>query len=255
VTSGKVPILAPEGFTEHAISENVIAGNAMSRRAIYIYGAILPRNAQGGVNGGLGQTISLGTAGLIEPTRELKKTGEEVTIDGVRMVFQLTPGTEAPAEMKTYFPQFRAMWMAENATNTLHNILTLRGAQVSDALKWAHFLNETIELYGDGTDVKFQSHHWPMWGNAKIIDYLKKQRDMYKYIQDQSVNLMNKGYTGIEISNMVNLPPELDTPGYNRGSRRRLPLENFPPCPCASCLIADGWVLGTIDAILFNQGH
>jgi alkyl sulfatase BDS1-like metallo-beta-lactamase superfamily hydrolase len=217
VKSGKVQILAPEHFTEHAVSENVIAGNVMSRRAIYMYGALLPRNAQGGVNGGLGQTTSTGTATLIEPSREIKKTGEEVTIDGVTMVFQMTPGTEAPAEMNTYFPQFRAMWMAENSTNTMHNILTLRGAQVRDALKWANYLNETIDLYGNGVDVKFQSHHWPMWGNAKIIDYWKKHRDMYKYIHDQSVNLMNKGYTGVEISNMVKLPPELDKQWYNRG--------------------------------------
>ncbi len=217
VRSGKVQILAPEHFTEHAVSENVIAGNVMSRRAIYMYGAMLPRNAQGGVNGGLGMTTSTGTAGLIEPSREIKKTGEEVTFDGVRMAFQMTPGTEAPAEMNTYFPQFRAMWMAENTTATLHNILTLRGAQVRDALKWASHINETIDLYGEDVDVKFQSHHWPIWGNAKIIDYWKKQRDMYKYIHDQSVNLMNKGYTGIEISNMIKLPPELDKAWYNRG--------------------------------------
>jgi alkyl sulfatase BDS1-like metallo-beta-lactamase superfamily hydrolase len=217
VRAGKVQIISPEHFSEHAISENVIAGNAMSRRAIYMYGALLPRNAQGGVNGGLGQTTSTGTAGLILPSRQIKTTGEEVTIDGVRMVFQMTPGTEAPAEMNTYFPQFRAMWMAENTTNTLHNILTLRGAQVRDALKWASFLNETIDLYGEGTDVKFQAHHWPMWGNTNIIDYWKKQRDLYKYLHDQTVNLMNKGYTGIEISNMVKLPSELDKAWYNRG--------------------------------------
>lgn len=217
VKAGKVQILAPEHFTEHAISENVIAGNVMSRRAIYMYGALLPRNAQGGVNGGLGQTASAGTAGLIVPTREIKGAGETVTIDGVKMVFQMTPGTEAPAEMNTYFPQFRAMWMAENATDTMHNILTLRGAQVRDPLIWAHYLNQTIDLFGTDIDVKFQSHHWPMWGNAKIIEYLKKQRDLYKYINDQSVNLMNKGYTGVEISNMIKLPPELDKPWYNRG--------------------------------------
>ena len=217
VRSGKVQILAPEHFTEHAVSENVIAGNAMSRRAIYMYGALLPRNERGGVNGGLGQTTSTGTATLIEPSRVITKTGEEVTIDGVRMVFQMTPGTEAPAEMNTYFPQFRAMWMAENSTATLHNILTLRGAQVRDSLKWANYLNETIDLYGAGTDVKFQSHHWPVWNNDKVIEYWKKQRDMYKYIHDQSVNLMNKGYTGIEISNMVKLPPELDKIWSNRG--------------------------------------
>lgn len=217
VKAGKVPVIAPEHFTEHAISENVIAGNVMSRRAIYMYGAMLPRNAQGGVNGGLGQTTSTGTAGLILPSRFIKRTGEKLTIDGVEMVFQMTPGTEAPAEMNTYFPKFKAMWMAENSTNTLHNVLTLRGAQVRDPLKWAAYLDETINLYGKGTEVKFQSHHWPMWGNARVIDYWKKHRDLYKYIHDQAVNLMNKGYTGIEISNMVKLPPELDKQWYNRG--------------------------------------
>lgn len=217
VKAGKVQVLAPEHFAEHAISENVIAGNAMGRRAIYMYGALLPRNAQGSVNGGLGQTTSTGAAGLILPTREIKETGETVTIDGVTMVFQMTPGTEAPAEMNTWFPQFNAMWMAENTTNTLHNVLTLRGAQVRDPLKWASFLNETIDLYGPSVEVKFQAHHWPQWGNEKIVDYWKKQRDLYKYQHDQAVNLMNKGYTGIEISNMVKLPPELDKQFYNRG--------------------------------------
>jgi alkyl sulfatase BDS1-like metallo-beta-lactamase superfamily hydrolase len=147
---------------------------------------------------------------LIEPTDTIKKTGQELTIDGVKMVFQMTPGTEAPAEMNTFFPQFKAMWMAENTVNTMHNLLTLRGAQVRDALKWASFLNETIELYGKNTEFKFQAHHWPMWGNAKIVDYWKKTRDIYKYLHDQSVNLMNKGYTGAEIAEMIKLPPELD---------------------------------------------
>jgi alkyl sulfatase BDS1-like metallo-beta-lactamase superfamily hydrolase len=217
VKSGKVKIIAPEHFLEHAVSENVIAGNVMSRRAIYMYGAMLPKSATGGVNGGLGQTTSTGTATLIPPSHYVKKTGEEMTVDGVKMVFQMTPGTEAPAEMNTYFPQFKSMWMAENCTGTMHNILTLRGAQVRDALKWASFLNETIELYGKGIESKFQSHHWPMWDNAKIVDYMKKQRDMYKYIHDQSVNLMNKGYTGAEIAEMIKLPPELDQQWYNRG--------------------------------------
>jgi alkyl sulfatase BDS1-like metallo-beta-lactamase superfamily hydrolase len=217
VKAKKVQIIAPEHFSEHAISENVIAGNAMSRRAIYMYGALLPRGAQGSVNSGLGQTNSVGTAGLILPTRLIKRTGEKVTIDGVEMEFQMTPGTEAPAEMNTYFPKLRAMWMAENSTNTMHNILTLRGAQVRDPLKWAAYLNETINRYGDKTDVKFQSHHWPVWEKTKVVDYWKKQRDLYKYIHDQSVNLLNKGYTGVEISNMVQLPPELDTYWPNRG--------------------------------------
>ncbi|WP_373973830.1 MBL fold metallo-hydrolase [Chitinibacter sp. SCUT-21] len=215
--AGKVKIFAPEGFTEHAVSENVIAGNVMSRRAIYMYGAMLPRNAQGGVNGGLGQTTSTGSAGLLLPTQFIKKTGEEVVIDGVKMVFQVTPGTEAPAEMNTYFPQFKGLWMAENTTNTMHNILTLRGAQVRDALKWSSYLNETINTWGDKVEVKFQSHHWPRWGNSNIVDYFKKQRDLYKYTHDQSVRLMNQGYTGEEISEMIQLPPELNNFWPNRG--------------------------------------
>ncbi|MBG0796389.1 MBL fold metallo-hydrolase [Methylocystis sp. L43] len=217
VKAGKIQVLAPEHFAEHAVSENVIAGNAMSRRAIFMYGAMLPRGERGSVGAGLGQTTSTGVISLILPTREIKKTGETVMIDGVRMVFQMTPGTEAPAEMNTYFPQFRAMWMAENATNTMHNILTLRGAQVRDALKWARYLDETIDLFADKTDVKFQSHHWPLWGREKIVDYLKKQRDLYKYIHDQSVNLLNKGYTGVELSNIIQLPPELDKTWADRG--------------------------------------
>ena len=217
VKSGKVKVIAPEGFTEHAVSENVIAGNVMGRRAIYMYGALLPRSPVGGVNGGLGQTTSTGYSGLIVPNTFVQKTGQEITVDGVKMVFQMTPGTEAPAEMNTYFPAFRAMWMAENSTNTMHNILTLRGAQVRDALKWSSYLDETIRLYGAGTDVKFQSHHWPQWGSAKIVEYWKKQRDLYKYTHDQSVNLMNKGYTGEEISEMIKLPPELDQFWPNRG--------------------------------------
>ncbi len=215
--AGKVQVIAPEHFTEHAVSENVIAGNAMGRRAIYMYGALLPRNARGGVNGGLGMTTSTGLAGLILPTHEVKETGEELTIDGIEMVFQMTPGTEAPAEMNTWFPAYKALWMAENATNTMHNILTLRGAQVRDALKWSSFLNETIETWGDEAEVKFQSHHWPVWGKEKIVPYLKKQRDIYKFTHDQSVRLMNLGYNGEEISEMIQLPTELENNWATRG--------------------------------------
>ena len=160
VKAGKVKIIASHGFTEHAVSENVIAGNAMGRRAIFMYGALLPRNEFGGVNGGLGQTTSTGIATLIEPTDIIEKTGDEMTVDGVKMVFQYTPGTEAPTEMNTWFPDKKALWMAENSTNTMHNILTLRGAQVRDALKWSGYLQETIEMWGGDVKVKFQSHHW-----------------------------------------------------------------------------------------------
>jgi alkyl sulfatase BDS1-like metallo-beta-lactamase superfamily hydrolase len=217
VKSGKVKILAPEDFTEHAVAENVIAGNAMARRATYMYGALLPKNATGGVNGGLGQTTSTGDAGLIPPTDIIKKTGEKRTIDGVEMVFQMTPGTEAPAEMNVFFPKLKAMWMAENATHTFHNVLTLRGAVVRDPLIWAKFMNETIDTYGPQIEAEFASHHWPMWGNARILEFLGKQRDLYKYVHDQSVNLLNKGYTGTEIAEMIKLPPELDKAWFNRG--------------------------------------
>jgi alkyl sulfatase BDS1-like metallo-beta-lactamase superfamily hydrolase len=217
VKAGKVAVLAPNEFLEHAISENVIAGNAMSRRAVYMYGTLLPRGPQGGVNAGLGQTTSQGEVTLIAPTVNVRKTGEEHTIDGVRMVFQMTPGTEAPAEMNTWFPQRKALWMAENITGTMHNILTLRGAQVRDALKWSGFLTETIDLYGKDAEVVFQSHHWPRWGNAEVVDKLKKHRDAYKYLHDQSVNLMNKGYVGEEIAEMVKFPPELDRNWSTRG--------------------------------------
>ncbi|EKO3380617.1 MBL fold metallo-hydrolase [Vibrio fluvialis] len=217
VKAGKVKIIASHGFTEHAVSENVIAGNAMGRRAIFMYGALLPRNEFGGVNGGLGQTTSTGIATLIEPTDIIDKTGDEMTVDGVRMVFQYTPGTEAPTEMNTWFPDKKALWMAENSTNTMHNILTLRGAQVRDALKWSGYLQETIEMWGGDVKVKFQSHHWPMWGNADIVEYFKKQRDIYKYTHDQTVRLMNQGYTGEEISEIIKLPKTLENNWSTRG--------------------------------------
>lgn len=217
VKAGKVKIYAPENFTEESVSENVIAGNAMGRRAIYMYGALLPRNAQGGVNGGLGQTVSTGNPGLIVPTNIISKTGTAVTIDGVKVVFQMTPGTEAPAEMNTFFPDFKSVWMAENATHTLHNVLTLRGAKVRDPEIWAHYLGETVNMWGASIESVFASHHWPMWGNERIVDFLNKQRALYKYINDQSIRLMNEGYTGVELSNMIKLPPELDKEWFNRG--------------------------------------
>lgn len=217
VDSGKVKVIAPQAFVEDAVSENVIAGNAMGRRAVYMYGALLPRNAEGGVNGGLGMTVSTGLPTLVIPTDIITTTGQKMTIDGVDLEFQMTPGTEAPTEMNTFFPQFKAMWMAENTTNTMHNLLTLRGAQVRDARIWAKFLDDTINTYGPNTEVKFQSHHWPMWGHDKIIDYWKKQRDMYKYIHDQSVRLMNNGLVGSEIAEEIQMPPELGNFWPDRG--------------------------------------
>lgn len=217
VDSGKVKVIAPVNFVEDVVDENVLAGNAMSRRAVYMYGALLPRDPQGSVNAGLGQTVSTGKPTLVIPTDIIGTTGTKLTVDGVEMVFQMTPGTEAPTEMNTFFPQFKAMWMAENTTNTMHNLLTLRGAQVRNPLTWAAFIDETIRLYGPQIEVKFQSHHWPMWGNAKIIDYFKRQRDLYKYTHDQSVRLMNQGYIGSEIAEEITLPPELNDFWPDRG--------------------------------------
>ncbi|HEA67420.1 MAG TPA: MBL fold metallo-hydrolase [Desulfobacterales bacterium] len=214
--AGKVKILAPEGFLEHAVSENVIAGNAMSRRAHYMYGAFLKKGPKGQVDAGLGKGTSMGSVGLIAPTEIISKTGQEMTIDGVKIIFQVTPGTEAPAEMNIYFPQFKALCMAENVTHTLHNLYTLRGAQVRDAKAWAYYINEAKELFGDKAEVEFASHHWPVWGKEKINDLLKKQRDLYKYLHDQTLRLANNGFTLIEIAGMIELPESLGSMFANR---------------------------------------
>jgi len=210
VASGKVHIYAPEGFLEEAVSENVFAGNAMSRRAIYMYGALLPRGPYGQVDGGLGKTTSIGTVTLIPPTDIITTTGETKTIDGVQVIFQMAPGTEAPSEMLFYFPQFKALCTAEDATHTLHNLLTLRGAQVRNATNWWKALNTSINMFGDRTEVVFASHHWPTWGNAQVVDFLEKQRDLYKYINDQCLRLLNEGYNMTEIAEQMKLPKSLD---------------------------------------------
>jgi len=213
----QVPIIAPAGFLEHAIAENMYAGTAMARRAGYMYGATLPRSPRGGVGAGLGQTTSTGTPTLIPPTVHIDHTGQELTVDGVRMEFQSTPGTEAPAEMNFLFPDRRALCMAENATHTLHNLLTLRGALVRDPHAWARYLTETIELFGDRCDVAFASHHWPTWGADRIGTFLSLQRDLYAYLHDQTLRLLNKGYTGSEIAELIELPPALQNVWHTHG--------------------------------------
>ena len=209
VKAGKVKIYAPEGFMEEAISENIFAGNAMSRRAQYMYGALLPKGPQGQVDAGLGKTVSLGTITLIPPTDLIGKTGETRTIDGVRIEFQMAPGSEAPAEMLMYFPQWRALCAAEDATHNLHNLYTIRGAQVRDANQWWRALDETIDRYGNRTDVIFAQHHWPKWGQQNITGFLSRQRDAYKFIHDQTLRLANQGYTMTEVGERVKLPPSL----------------------------------------------
>jgi alkyl sulfatase BDS1-like metallo-beta-lactamase superfamily hydrolase len=212
-----VPIIAPEHFLEHAVSENVYAGVAMIRRGYY-YGALrMPRGAVGTVGMGLGPGTSRGTAGLIAPTVEVKRTGQEEVLDGVLVVFQLTPGTEAPAEMNFWLPDRRALCMAENATHNLHNLLTLRGAQVRDARIWSRYLAEAIAMFGRQSDVAFSSHHWPTWGTGEIVSYLAQQRDLYAYLHDQTLRLANQGYTGGEIAEMIEMPPELDRAWHTHG--------------------------------------
>lgn len=217
VAAGDVDVIAPAQFMEHAVSENVYAGTAMQRRAKYMYGLPLPRGAKGLVDNGLGKYPSIGMASLIAPTIEITETGQNLTIDGVRMEFQYTTNTEAPVEMNIWFPDHKALFMAENCVGTLHNILTLRGAQVRDPLSWAQFLDESRRLYGDQAEVVFTAHNWPRFGNDKVIELLENQRDMYKYINDQTLNLMNKGYTMDEISNMIVLPESLQEYWYTHG--------------------------------------
>ncbi|QLY34380.1 MBL fold metallo-hydrolase [Nocardia huaxiensis] len=217
VESGRVPVLAPVGFLEHAVSENIYAGTAMARRAAYMYGAALPRGEKGQIGAGLGQTTSTGTVTLIDPTIDITATGQQEVIDGVRMVFQMTPGTEAPSEMNFYFPDRRILCMAENAVHTLHNVLTLRGALVRDPHVWSKYLTESINLYARQSDVVFSSHHWPIWGTDKIVEYLSLQRDLYGYLNDQSLRLLNQGYVGSEIAEMMQVPPAIQQAWFTHG--------------------------------------
>ena len=218
VTAGKVQIIAPAGFLEAAVSENVLAGTVMLRRATYMYGALLPRDDKGHVDTGLGKGLpALASVGLIGPTIEIETTGTQLTIDGVRMIFQITPGTEAPAEMNIFFPEQRALCMAENCTANQHNLYTLRGAQVRDALGWSKYINESIELFGETTDVLFASHHWPRWGRGEALDYMASQRDAYRYVHDQTLRLANHGLTMNEIAEELTLPDSLGNEFFNRG--------------------------------------
>ena len=212
-----VPILAPEGFLHHAVAENVYAGTAMMRRGTYHAGYSLPRDPAGLIGTGLGQTNSTGAVTLLAPTVDITRTGQAETIDGVRIVFQITPNTEAPAEMNFLFPDRRALCMAENATHNLHNIVTLRGAVVRDARMWARYLNEAVVLFSDDADVAFASHHWPTWGKDEIVTFLTQQRDLYAYLHDQTLRLANQGYTGTEIAEMMKLPPALEASWHARG--------------------------------------
>jgi alkyl sulfatase BDS1-like metallo-beta-lactamase superfamily hydrolase len=217
VDAGRCVILAPAGFMEHAVAENIYAGPAMTRRAGYMYGAALERGPRGQVGAGLGQTTSTGTFSLIAPTDSITETGQTRVVDGIAMEFQLTPGTEAPAEMNILFPDHAALCMAENTTHVLHNILTIRGALVRDARVWSRYITEAIDRYGERIAVVFASHHWPTWGRERAIEYLELQRDLYAYLHDQTLRLLNQGLTGSEIAEAMQLPPALEHAWHARG--------------------------------------
>ncbi len=212
-----VPIVAPEHFLEHAVSENVYAGGAMLRRGMFHTGIVLPVGATGTVGAGLGPSTSNGTVGLLAPTLDITHTGQEETLDGVRIMFQVTPGTEAPSEMNFYFPDRRALCLAENATHNLHNLLTLRGAEVRDARNWSRYISEAIEIFAHESDVAFASHHWPTWGTDELIQFLTQQRDLYAYLHDQTLRQINQGLVGTEIAEDFRMPPALDAAWHTHG--------------------------------------
>ncbi len=209
VRSGRVQVIAPDGFMDHLVSENVFSGNAMNRRLFYQYGMLLPRNPYGYVTQGLGHGVSSGSVGLIAPTKLITQPIEEVMVDGVRMIFQLTPNTEAPSEMNTYLPESKVLWMAENVQHGMHNIYTLRGTPVRDAIRWSKYINETLYLFGQEAEVMFSSHHWPRWGNERIQEVLRDTRDAYAHLNNQVLHHANQGVTINQIHNVYTPPQSL----------------------------------------------
>ena len=209
--SGKVPVVAPAHFVKEALSENVMAGNVMQRRAMYMYGHLLPHDPAGFVSEGLGANLSLGTTGFVPPNDTVYETGEKRVMDGVEIIFQMVPDTEAVSEFIFYFPQYKALCTSEITSHHLHNVYTPRGAQIRDTLAWADGINEAIDRFGGELNVQFATHHWPTWGRAAAVEYLEKQRDLYKYIHDQTLRLANHGYTKEEIAEEIRLPNSLYT--------------------------------------------
>ncbi len=216
VRSGRVQVIAPDGFMGHLVSENVFAGNAMNRRLFYQYGLLLPRSPFGYVTQGLGHGVSVGASGLIAPTKLITKPVEEVMVDGVRMIFQLTPDTEAPVEMNTYLPDMKALWMAENVMQGMHNIYTLRGAPVRDSLNWSKYINDALYLFGHEAEVMFASHHWPRWGNPRIQEVLRDMRDAYAHLNNQVLHHANQGVTINQIHNVYYPPASLRPKWHTR---------------------------------------
>ena len=218
VEAGRVTVVAPAGFVEAAVSENVLAGTVMLRRAMYMYGALLPKDERGHVDTGLGKGLpAMPVVDLVTPSVSIERTGEEMVIDGVRLTFQVTPGTEAPCEMNIVLPDLRALCMAENCTANQHNVYTLRGAQVRDALAWSKYIDEALVTYAAQVDVMFASHHWPRWGTEAIGAYLASQRDAYRFVHDQTLRLANQGLTMNEIAEELEMPASLGDEYFNRG--------------------------------------
>ena len=215
IASGKTAIIVPQGFVDAVMKENVFVGNAMKRRATYQYGSFLPYNEQGRLSVGIGLTVPQSGTGYIAPTFEITEELAEIEIDGVKAVFQLTPGTESPAEMNTYFPEKKALWMAENCTGTMHNLYTLRGAEVRDANDWARYITEAQTLFADA-EVVFQSHNWPHWGRDVVNEYLTNTAAVYKFMHDQTLLYINEGYTADEIAEMIQMPEALEKVWYTR---------------------------------------
>lgn len=217
VKSGKVKIYAPEGFMDHAIAENVLAGNAMARRAAFQFGNLLPANPQGQVGAGLGTTTASGAVTLIPPTDYISETGHQETIDGHEYVFVMAHGSEAPSEFIFYMPELKLLNMAETAAHMLHNTYTLRGAKIRDPLAWSKYLNDVINRWGGEVEIVYNQHHWPVWGNEASVKHLKLQRDMYRFIHDETLRLANHGYTMTEIAEMIDVPDQIEQSFSNRG--------------------------------------
>ena len=217
VDAGKCVVVAPEGFLYEAIAENVIAGPAMGRRATYQFGPLLPASPEGHVDSGLGNSVPTSAPSLVAPTHDITFTGEQMIIDGVRIVFQMTPETEAPAEMNFFFPDFGWLCMAENCSHTMHNLVPIRGAQVRNALSWSKYINESIELFGADTKILFTSHNWPRWGVEDVREFLILQRDLYRFIHDQTMRCANQGMTPLEIAEFLQMPEEFLANEHTRG--------------------------------------
>lgn len=217
VASGAVKIYAPEGFLEAAVAENVMAGTAMSRRASYMYGNLLKADPKGQVGAGLGTTTSAGTVTLIPPTNIVTETGQKEVIDGLTYEFLMAPGSEAPSEMLWYIEEKKAIQTSEDATHTLHNTYSLRGAKIREPLPWSKYLNEALTMWGDEAEIIFAQHHWPTWGNDNVRELLSKQRDLYRFINDQTLHMVNQGKTMREIAEAFKLPDSLATFWANRG--------------------------------------